>query len=166
MVWACHILSNGILTLLLPAFPPAGPGLNLLRQDPAARKIGRVAEVSVFRPGDVSYLRIAAPDTAASAAFYRSVFGWKVRKDSGGFEDATGHVIGHFMADLPVAGEAGVVPYIYVQDIDETLARVTGARGRVSAGPYPEGDLWVAMTRDPAGNAIGVWQRGPRPGAG
>jgi hypothetical protein len=34
------------------------------------------------------------------------------------FEDATGHIIGHFMTDLPVAGEAGVVPYIYVQNID------------------------------------------------
>jgi len=117
---------------------------------------------SVFRPGGVSYLRIPAPDAAASASFYHAVFGWRIRKDSAGFEDATGHVIGHFMTDLPVAGEAGVVPYIYVRDIDETLAKVTEAGGTVSTGPYPEGDLWVAMTRDPAGNAIGVWQQGPR----
>ena len=34
------------------------------------------------------------------------------------------------MTDLPVAGEAGVVPYIYVRDIDETLAKLTGAGGR------------------------------------
>jgi len=27
---------------------------------------------------------------------------------------------------------------------------------------YPEGDLCVATFRDPAGNQIGVWQRGPR----
>ena len=110
----------------------------------------------MFRPGDVSCLRIAAPDAAGSAAFYSTVFGGKTRKDSAGFEDATGHVIGHFMTDLPVAAEAGVVPYIYVRDIDETLAKLTGAGGTVSTGPYPEGDLWVAMTRDPAGNAIGV----------
>jgi predicted enzyme related to lactoylglutathione lyase len=122
-----------------------------------------VTEISVFRPGDVSYLRIAAPDPVRSAAFYSSVFGWKIRKNSTAFEDATGHVIGHFMADLPVAGEAGVVPYVYVQDIDETLARVPDWGGEVTAKPYPEGDLWVAMTRDPAGNAVGVWQRGPRP---
>jgi uncharacterized protein len=121
-----------------------------------------VAEISVFRPGDVSYLRIAAPDVTGSAAFYSTVFGWKIREDSAGFEDATGHIIGHFMTDLPVAGEAGVVPYVYVRDIDETLAKLTAAGGTVSTGPYPEGDLWVAMTRDPAGNAIGVWQHGPR----
>jgi uncharacterized protein len=123
-----------------------------------------VTEISVFRPGDVSYLRIAAPDPARSAAFYSGVFGWKITKDRDAFQDATGHIIGHFMADLPVAGEAGVVPYVYVQDIDEVLARVSEAGGEVTARPYPEGDLWVAMTRDPAGNAVGVWQRGPRSG--
>jgi len=124
-----------------------------------------VTEISVFRPGDVSYLRIAAPDPARSAAFYNAVFGWKIRKDSTAFEDSTGHIIGHFMPDLPVAGEAGVIPYVYVQDIDQALARVPGAGGEVTTKPYPEGDLWVAMTRDPAGNAIGVWQQGPRPSA-
>ena len=127
--------------------------------------MGRVTEISVFRPGGVSYLRIAAPDPARSAAFYNAVFGWKIRKDSTAFEDGTGHIIGHFMPDLPVAGEAGVIPYVYVQDIDETLARVPGGGGEVTTKPYPEGDLWVAMTRDPAGNAIGVWQHGPRPSA-
>jgi uncharacterized protein len=121
-----------------------------------------VAETSVFRPGDVSYVRIPAPDPAMAAQFYTAVFGWKVRPGSTSFEDGTGHVIGHFMADLPVAGEAGVVPYIYVQDIDDALGKVRDAGGRVNREPYPEGDLWVAMTADPAGNAVGVWQHGPR----
>jgi predicted enzyme related to lactoylglutathione lyase len=121
-----------------------------------------MAEVSVFRPGDVSYLRIAAPDLARSALYYREVFGWQTDESAGRFQDATGHVIGHFMADLPVAGEAGVVPYVYVEDVDAAIARVEGSGGRVTVWPYPEGDLWVAMTRDPAGNAIGVWQQGPR----
>jgi predicted enzyme related to lactoylglutathione lyase len=121
-----------------------------------------VEEVSVFRPGGVSYLRIPAPEVAPSATFYRAVFDWKLRDGSDSFEDATGHVIGHFMSDLPVAGEAGVVPYIYVEDVDEALAKVVDRGGQVSKDPYPEGDLWVAMTRDPAGNAVGIWQHGPR----
>jgi uncharacterized protein len=121
-----------------------------------------VEEVSVFRPGDVSYIRIPAPDPAAAAEFYTAVFGWKARPGSTSFEDGTGHVIGHFMPDLPVAGEAGVVPYIYVQDIDDALLRVRDSGGDVTREPYPEGNLWVAMTADPAGNAIGVWQAGPR----
>ena len=88
-----------------------------------------MAEVSVFRPGDVSYLRIAAPDPAASARYYRTVFGWQTDEEAGRFGDATGHVIGHFMTELPVAGEAGVVPYIYVPDIDSTVAMVIAAAG-------------------------------------
>lgn len=124
--------------------------------------IERMAEVSVFRPGDVTYLRIAAPDIPRSAAFYRTAFGWQTDEHADRLKDASGHVIGHFMADLPVAGEAGVVPYIYVQDIDETLAKVTQAGVEVTVPPYPEGDLWVAMTRDTAGNPIGVWQHGTR----
>ena len=41
-------------------------------------------------------------------------------------------------------------------------ALVMDSGGEVTTKPYPEGDLWVAMTRDPAGNAIGIWQHGPR----
>jgi len=30
--------------------------------------------------------------------------------------------------------------------------------GEVVKAPYPEGNLWVATVRDPAGNMIGLWQ--------
>jgi predicted enzyme related to lactoylglutathione lyase len=121
-----------------------------------------MAEISVFRPGDVSYLRIPAHNLAESAAFYAAVFGWKTDGGAGRFEDATGHIIGHFRTDLPVVGEAGVIPYVYVRDIDGTLASVQESGGELLTEPYAEGELWVAVTRDPAGNAIGVWQQGPR----
>jgi predicted enzyme related to lactoylglutathione lyase len=119
---------------------------------------------SVFRPGGVSYLRIPAPDPVAVAAFYREIFGWSLHGDPAkpSFEDGSGHVIGHFMPDLPVAGEAGFRPYVYVEAIDETLAAALAAGGTPAAEPYPEGDLWVATLRDPAGNVVGIWQRGPR----
>jgi predicted enzyme related to lactoylglutathione lyase len=61
----------------------------------------------VFRVGGVSYLRIPAKDPGRSAAFYEAVFGGACGDpDDPSFEDGTGHVIGHFMTDLPVAGEA------------------------------------------------------------
>jgi predicted enzyme related to lactoylglutathione lyase len=118
----------------------------------------------VFRNGGISYLRIPARDVRQSAAFYQAVFRWKVRDDpvSPAFEDGTGHVIGHWVTDLPVAGEAGVLPYIYVNRVDDTLWQVNEHGGEVVRTPYPEGDLWVATFRDPAGNVLGVWQRGPR----
>lgn len=119
----------------------------------------------MFRVGGISYLRIPAEDPSRTAGFYQTIFGWNVRGDTEepSFEDGTGHVIGHFMADQPVAGEAGVRPYIYVDGLDETLDDVASNGGEVVTPPYPEGDLWVATFRDPAGNVVGVWQRGPRP---
>lgn len=121
-------------------------------------------ETSVFRHASISYVRIPASDPQRAAAFYEAVFGWTIRGDSDhpSFTDGSGHVIGAWQHDLPIAGEAGVLPYIYVNNIDETIATVSAQGGEVTAAPYPEGDLWVAMFRDPSGNAIGIWQRGPR----
>jgi predicted enzyme related to lactoylglutathione lyase len=120
-----------------------------------------MAEGSVFRPGGISYLRIPAPDPHRAAAFYRDVFGWAVRTDRAtpSFEDATGHVIGHFESDLLVVGEGGVLIYVYVDSVDETLAKVTARGGEIARQPYPEGNLRVATFRDLAGNIIGLWQR-------
>jgi uncharacterized protein len=118
-------------------------------------------EPRVFRLGGISYLRIPASEPRRSAAFYEAVFGWRVDadRDDPSFEDGTGHVIGHLVADLPVAGEAGVLPYVFVERVDETLEKVVTQGGKVVRLPYPEGDLRVATFRDPAGNVIGVWQR-------
>jgi uncharacterized protein len=121
-------------------------------------------EPRVFRVGGISYLRIPSSDPLSSAAFYESVFGWKVdtEREDPSFEDGTGHVIGHFMSDLSVAGAANVRPYIFVESIDETIEAVIAHGGEVVQDPYPEGDLWVATILDPVGNEIGAWQQGPR----
>ena len=118
----------------------------------------------VFRVGGVSYLQIPAHDPLATAAFYAAVFGWRIhdRGAAPSFADGSGHVIGHFVADVPVAGEAGVRPYIFVGDVDEALGAIAAHGGEVVTAPYPEGDLWVATYRDPAGNVLGIWQTGPR----
>jgi predicted enzyme related to lactoylglutathione lyase len=112
--------------------------------------------MSVFRPGDVTYLRIPAEDPAALAEFYAGAFGWRTR-DGRAFEDASGAVIGHFSTEHAVAGEAGFRPYVYVDSVDETLARVAAHGGTVVVDAYPEGNLEVAVIRDPAGNVLGVW---------
>jgi predicted enzyme related to lactoylglutathione lyase len=91
------------------------------------------------------------------------VFGWTPRRDSDepAFADATGHVIGHFVAGEPVLGEAGIRPFVYVEDVDETLQRIEVHGGAVEAPPRAEGSLRVATFRDPEGNLIGVWTDAP-----
>jgi predicted enzyme related to lactoylglutathione lyase len=64
------------------------------------------------------------------------------------------------MADLPGAEEAGVLPYVFVERLAETLEKVVAQGAEVVTPPYPEGDLRVATFRDPAGNVIGIWQQG------
>jgi hypothetical protein len=115
-------------------------------------------EGSVARPGGVSYLAIPARDVARSAAFYQAVFGWELRgdPDAPSFSDGTGHVIGHWRTDLEPAGEAGVRPYVYVEDLGAALERAA-AQGAEVVQPYAEGSLRIAVIRDPAGNAIGIW---------
>jgi predicted enzyme related to lactoylglutathione lyase len=120
-------------------------------------------EGTVARPGGVSYLRIPARDVPRSADFYHTVFGWRLRgsAEEPSFSDGTGHVIGHWSTDLPAAGEAGVLPYIYVTDLDATLRAATGRGAELVTPPYPEGSLRIALIRDPAGNVVGVWQGPP-----
>ena len=117
-------------------------------------------EPGIARPSGISYLRIPAPDPQRVAAFYEAVFDWKIDADreDPSFQDGTGHVIGHIRSDMEVSGEAGIRPYVYVGSVSETLTRVTANGGEVVTESYAEGNLLVAVFRDPAGNFVGVWQ--------
>ncbi len=92
------------------------------------------------------------------------MFGWQLRglRDAPSFSDGTGHVIGHWRTDLPAAGQACVPPYNYVTSLDDTLRAAAEHGAELVTPPYPEGNLWIATIRDPAGNVIGIWQAGPR----
>jgi uncharacterized protein len=119
----------------------------------------------LFGHGRLSYVQIPALDVGTSAAFYEKVFGWRLRGGSDhhlSFTDATGDMIGAWVTSREASREPGILPYIYVHGIDRILEQVVAAGGEVLKPPYLEGDLWVATLRDPAGNAIGVWQQGPR----
>jgi predicted enzyme related to lactoylglutathione lyase len=117
------------------------------------------------RHGHVSYLEIPAVDAGLSAVFYEAVFGWSIhRRDTGrhSFDDGSGNLIGAWVTGRAVSREPGLVPYIYVDRIDDVVERVVARGGEIVKPPYAEGDLWVATFRDPAGNLIGLWQAGPR----
>jgi uncharacterized protein len=126
---------------------------------------GTGVDTSLARHGGLSYLEIPAIDAQQSAAFYGQVLGWNLeRRETGDprFEDATGHLIGRWVTGRPPSREPGLLAYFYVDRIDDALSRVVAHGGEVVRSPYAEGNLWVAIIRDPAGNAIGIWRDGSR----
>jgi predicted enzyme related to lactoylglutathione lyase len=126
---------------------------------------GSGVDARLARHGGLSFMEIPATDLRQSGVFYEQVLGWKLDwrgPDDLRFEDSTGHLIGHWVAGRAAAREPGLLPYMYVDRIDDAVARATNLGGEVVRPPYPEGNLWVATVRDPAGNVIGLWQEGPR----
>jgi predicted enzyme related to lactoylglutathione lyase len=117
------------------------------------------------RHGHVSYLEIPADDCERSAAFYETVFGWQIRRRDDGdrsFDDRSGDLIGRWVNGRAPSREPGLLPYIYVDGIDDVVRQVVARGGEAVQPVCPEGDLWVATFRDPAGNLMGIWQAGPR----
>ena len=114
----------------------------------------------IARHGKLSYMQIPAVDALRSAAFYRDVFGWTVgdNPDHVSFRDTTGELIGAWVTGRAIAAEPGVLPYIYVRDVRDTIATLESHGGEVVTPPYAEGALTVATFRDPAGNVMGIWQ--------
>ena len=113
------------------------------------------------RHGHVSYLEIPAVDSEQSAVFYKAAFGWHIRRRENGdasFDDGSGDLIGRWVTGRVVSREPGLLPFIYVDHIQDIVERIVKHGGEVVEPPYPEGDLWVAIFRDPAGNRMGVWQ--------
>jgi predicted enzyme related to lactoylglutathione lyase len=126
---------------------------------------GKGVDASLARHGGLSYLEISAIDAERSAVFYEQVLGWSLQRRGAGdirFEDGTGHLIGRWVTGRASSQEPGLLAYFYVDRIDNAVGRVVAHGGEVIEAPYPEGDLWVATVRDPAGNVIGLWQAGPR----
>ncbi len=88
------------------------------------------------------------------------MFGWRIHNpdsDRPGFEDTSGHIGGAWVTNQAIASEPGLLPYIYVSDVDETVVRIKAGGGEIVSEPFAEGLLTVATFRDPAGNVVGLW---------
>jgi len=143
---------------------PAGP------PDTASTRTREAEGVdpSLSRPGGLSYLHIPAVDPKQSASFYEHVFGWTVdghETSRPSFRDGTGHVAGAWVTDQEPSRTAGLLPYIYVDTIDVTTELIRDHGGEIIETPSPEGNLLVAIFRDPAGNVLGLWQEATPPDA-
>jgi predicted enzyme related to lactoylglutathione lyase len=89
------------------------------------------------------------------------VFGWHLRRRGDGstaFDDTTGEVSGTWVVGRPPAAEPGLLVYIMVDSVAETVDAVLASGGGIVqpiGGDAPE---ITARFRDPAGNVIGLYQ--------
>jgi predicted enzyme related to lactoylglutathione lyase len=132
-----------------------------------ATLVERASRIALLRRPRLCYLEIPAVDVPQSVAFYEKVFGWNIRhRDTPrpSFDDATGNVSGAWVTAREIARQPGLLPYIWVDNIDVTLSKVTAHGGVVvdSAQLDSPGGEWIATFHDPAGNLIGLYQQGPR----
>ncbi len=111
----------------------------------------------------VCYLEIPATDPRTSAEFYKNVFGWNIRRaesDRPSFDDASS-VSGAFVTYLKPAQEAGILPSIWVKDIDAFVEKIEAHGGQIVERPRPDepgGNCLIATFRDPAGNMLRVYE--------
>jgi uncharacterized protein len=116
---------------------------------------------ALARHGRLSYLEIPALDPPRSAAFYQKLLGWHIENPdspSPKFQNPTADLIGRFAKTPTLSRDHTFVPYFYVDHLHDLLPLVAPLGGEIVTPLRPEGDLWIAIVRDPAGNLLGLWQ--------
>jgi predicted enzyme related to lactoylglutathione lyase len=114
--------------------------------------------------GKICYIEMAAEDTARSADFYKAVFGWNIRKRGDGataFDDGVGEVSGTWVKGRTPATTPGLLVYIMVDDIEETIAAILANGGTMVQPVGVDAPEITARFSDPAGNIIGLYQNPP-----
>jgi predicted enzyme related to lactoylglutathione lyase len=114
--------------------------------------------------GTLSYLELPTDDVERSAAFYRVVFGWKVRNLSDGrrtFTDSAGGVGGTWVVGRRPEAHPSMVVSITVGDIAATLAAITSMGGHVLDAVGHDTSALTARFSDPSGNVLGLRQETP-----
>ena len=116
--------------------------------------------------GKICYLEIPAIDIARSADFYKTVFGWNIRKRGDGsisFDDATGEVSGTWVLGRPPANSSGLLVYVMVDNVAATLEVIVATGGQIVQPIGADAPEITARFSDPAGNVIGLYQEPARP---
>jgi predicted enzyme related to lactoylglutathione lyase len=165
--------------------PPAnyrGRGTHALFRDPEGAVFGVLHSKSGDPPDtpvaddDFFWVDLLAPHPAQAAEFYKGLAGYEVNlRDVGpGVTRAVLASGGYARAGIaplpPAVKQPGWLPYILVQDVAGTLAKVRAAGGKVLVEPRAELlDDNLAIIADPSGGVLGVvnWSpanvAGPKP---
>jgi len=112
--------------------------------------------------GKICYLEIPATDIAVSANFYKQVFAWNIRTRGDGsvaFDDGVGEVSGTWVRGRPPMTEVGLLIYIMVDSVADTVDKVTANGGTIVQPIGVDAPEITARFSDPAGNVLGLYQQ-------
>ena len=113
----------------------------------------------------IDYIELPVDDVAAAKAFYGDAFGWTFTDygpDYAGIQNPAeeGAEVGGLSGAGTEGRGNGPLVQLYSDDLEASVAAVTGAGGTITEGPFgfPGGRRFHFS--DPAGNVLGVWSEG------
>jgi predicted enzyme related to lactoylglutathione lyase len=112
--------------------------------------------------GKICYIEIPAIDIERSVNFYEEVFGWNIRTRGDGsksFDDGVGQVSGAWRLDRQPMTDVGLLIYIMVDSVADTIDKVTKAGGEIVQPIGADAPEITARFSDPAGNVLGLYQQ-------
>jgi predicted enzyme related to lactoylglutathione lyase len=115
-----------------------------------------------LRNGKICYIQIPAVAIERSVDFYKSVFGWHVRKRGDGsmaFDDGAGEVSGTWVTGRKPSSEPGLLIYIMVDSVAATVDAVIANGGKLVQPIGKDAPEITARFSDPAGNVLGLYQQ-------
>lgn len=113
-------------------------------------------------PHDFIHVEIPSANLQRAAKFYHEVFGWNMNyvaeADYMLFETG-GAINGAFYHSPQHAGRQGVVVYVEITNIEETLALIEQNGGATVVNKTPVEEMGsFALFSDPDGNVLGIWE--------
>lgn len=118
-----------------------------------------------YANGKICYLEIPTTDLDRSVKFYQAVFGWSVRKRGDGstaFDDGVGEVSGAWVTGRPSSATPGLLLYVMVDSITDTIAAIRAHGGRIVQQLGVDAPELTARFADPDGNVLGLYQQPPQ----
>jgi predicted enzyme related to lactoylglutathione lyase len=115
-----------------------------------------------YANGKICYIEMPATDINSSSAFYKTVFGWNIRKRGDGatsFDDGVYEVSGTWVLHRKPMTEVGLLVYIMVDDIEASMKLVIENGGKIVQPVGMDAPEITARFSDPAGNVIGLYQQ-------
>jgi uncharacterized protein len=134
----------------------------------ASSVLGMADDVDRYPAGIPCWVDTTHPDVPAAAEFYAALLGWELRPVGDRFvASLDGHDVAGIGAPPGGPDEPGWTTYVRVDDVDDALAAVRAAGGRVLAAPSDvPGEGRTATVADPAGAVLRLWEARGRRGAG